>query len=187
MITIALRSLVAVGLLLIVAACAGGQTATWTFSPPASVEPTASPSAVPSAEPSAAPSAVPSPEPSAEPSGEPSSEPSGAPGDARVIELEENVAMQILLDGVQVKDIPVTVGETILFRIDNTANFDHNFYIGTLEELQVPNATTAVGVPTNQLGVQEFEWVVPEDVTGLMFGCTVPGHFQLMQGTFSLQ
>jgi azurin len=27
---------------------------------------------------------------------------------------------------------------------------------------------------------------VPDDVSGLKFGCTVPGHYSLMQGTFSV-
>ena len=35
-------------------------------------------------------------------------------------------------------------------------------------------------------GTQEFTWTVPDDVTGIKFGCTVPGHYQLMNGTFSV-
>jgi azurin len=27
---------------------------------------------------------------------------------------------------------------------------------------------------------------VPADISGLKFGCTVPGHYALMQGTFSV-
>ena len=80
----------------------------------------------------------------------------------------------------------MTPGETVIFRIDNTAGFDHNFYIGTDAELNVPNATTATGIPMWQSGVQELTWVVPADISGLKFGCTVPGHYALMQGTFSL-
>jgi uncharacterized cupredoxin-like copper-binding protein len=88
--------------------------------------------------------------------------------------------------GEQLRDIPVTPGETVLFRIDNTAGFDHNFYIGTDAELMVPSATTPTGIPTWQSGVQELTWVVPADISGLKFGCTVPGHYSLMQGTFSV-
>ena len=58
---------------------------------------------------------------------------------------------------------------------------------GRDEQLSVPNASDLPGIPTFQSGIQEFEWVVPDDVTGLMFGCTVPGHYALMQGAFSLQ
>ena len=88
--------------------------------------------------------------------------------------------------GTQVTDIPVTPGETITFRVDNTAGFAHNFYIGTDEELAVFSGTTDSGIPNWESGVQELEWVVPEDVTGLKFGCTFPGHYKVMQGTFSV-
>jgi hypothetical protein len=116
---------------------------------------------------------------------------SGAPvapgGEARVIDLLANGALQFTDPaGTQVRDIPVTPGETITFRIDNTAGFDHNFYIGTDDQLIVPAGTTEVGIPTWQTGVQELTWVVPADISGLKFGCTVPGHYALMQGTFSV-
>ena len=113
---------------------------------------------------------------------------SGAPpsGEGRVIELVATAALQFTTpDGTQVTDIPVTPGETVVFRVDNTAGFDHDFYIGTDAELSVPGATTPTGIPMWQSGVQELTWVVPEDITGLKFGCTVPGHYALMQGTFS--
>ncbi len=108
-------------------------------------------------------------------------------GEARVIDMVATGALQFTTPaGEQIRDIPVTPGETIIFRVDNTAGFDHNFYIGTDEELMLPNATTDVGIPTWQTGVQELEWVVPADISGLKFGCTVPGHYALMQGTFSV-
>ena len=114
-------------------------------------------------------------------------EPVAPSGEARVIDLVATGALQFTDPaGTQVRDIPVTPGETITFRIDNTAGFDHNFYIGTDEQLIVPAGTTEVGIPTWQTGVQELTWVVPADITGLKFGCTVPGHYALMQGTFSV-
>ncbi|CAN5458465.1 hypothetical protein BH24CHL9_BH24CHL9_10930 [soil metagenome] len=88
-------------------------------------------------------------------------------------------------DGERVEDIAVTPGETITFRVDNTAGFNHSFAIGTAEELSVPNTTAQAGIPPWSSGVQELEWTVPEDVTDLLFACTVPGHFTLMHGTFS--
>ena len=88
-------------------------------------------------------------------------------------------------DGEQITEIPVTPGESVLFRVDNTAGFDHNFHIGTEAELSVPNASDMPGIPTWSSGVQELAWEVPADVTSLKFGCTVPGHYPLMQGTFS--
>jgi hypothetical protein len=85
-----------------------------------------------------------------------------------------------------VADIPVTPGETITFRVDNTAGFAHNFYIGTDEELAVFSGTTDSGIPNWESGVQEVEWVVPEDVSNLKFGCTFPRPYKVMQGTFSV-
>ncbi len=41
----------------------------------------------------------------------------------------------------------MTPGETVVFRINNTAGFEHNFYIGPDAELQVPNGQTDVGLP----------------------------------------
>ena len=183
--------------LFVVAACAGESGAQWTFAPvavaseasgeastagaasePAAavVEPAAAASMAPMAAESAAPAAG-----SAAPG-----EPVAPSGEARVIDLVANGALQFTdAAGTQVRDIPVTPGETITFRIDNTAGFDHNFYIGTDEQLIAPAATTEVGIPTWQTGVQELTWVVPADITGLKFGCTVPGHYALMQGTFS--
>jgi uncharacterized cupredoxin-like copper-binding protein len=135
---------------------------------------------------SAAPMASMAPMGSAAPAAQ-SAAPVAPSGEARVIDLVANGALQFTDPaGNQVRDIPVTPGETITFRIDNTAGFDHNFYIGTDEQLIVPNATTDVGIPTWQTGVQELTWVVPADISGLKFGCTVPGHYALMQGTFSV-
>jgi uncharacterized cupredoxin-like copper-binding protein len=108
-------------------------------------------------------------------------------GDGRVVDLLADAALRFTdADGNQVPEIAVTPGETIRFRIDNTSDFDHNFYIGTDDELISPNAVTDIGIPTWQSGVQELEWVVPEDISGLKFGCTVPGHYTLMQGVFTL-
>jgi hypothetical protein len=112
----------------------------------------------------------------------PSPGPAGTP---RVIELEMTASLQVLQDGEQVVDIPVVPGETVLFRIRNRAGFDHDFFIGTDEALSVPNATTDIGIPVWPRGVRKLTWTVPEDITGLRFGCTVPGHYPLEQGTFS--
>jgi hypothetical protein len=111
--------------------------------------------------------------------------PSAVVPSARVIELEMTAALQFLQDGEQVRDIPVVPGETVLFRIRNRAGFDHSFYIGTDEELSVPNATTDIGIPVWSRGVRKLTWTVPDDITGLRFGCTVPGHYPFEQGTFS--
>jgi azurin len=39
-----------------------------------------------------------------------------------------------------------------------------------------------VGIAARTSGTRELAWTVPEDLSGLMFGCTVPGHFALMHG-----
>jgi hypothetical protein len=84
--------------------------------------------------------------------------------------------------GERVDAISVIPGETLLIRVDNTAGFDHSFFIGTEEELSQPQATTDVGIDVWTSGTRELTWTVPDDPGGLMFGCTVPGHFQLMHG-----
>ena len=106
--------------------------------------------------------------------------------EARVVEIQATGQLRFTdPDGEQITEILVTPGESVLFRVDNTAGFDHNFHIGTDAELSVPNASDMPGIPTWSSGVQELAWEVPADVTSLKFGCTVPGHYSLMQGTFS--
>jgi len=164
---------------------------------PASAEPSgvpasAAPSDVPaSAAPSAAPSDAPStqapasPDASVAPSVGPSAGPSGEPA-GRVIELEMNAALQILQDGAQIKDIPVTPGETVTFRITNTAGYVHNFWIGPDQALMLNQTEGLPGIPDwTDAEPREFTWVVPDDIAGLKYGCTVPGHYSLMQGVFS--
>ncbi len=113
-------------------------------------------------------------------------EPAAAPveGEPRVIELEADAAIRFLQDGEQIQGLEVTPGETVVFRIDNTAGFPHNFYIGPDDELRVMGGTTDTGIPDWDIGVQELEWVVPDDVSDIRFACTVPGHYYTMQGDF---
>jgi hypothetical protein len=175
-------------LLLVLAAC-GGTQATWTFSPAPAVQPTPSPGTAES------PSPVPSPEPTpgvtAEPTPGVTAEPTpgvtAEPGEARLIELEMNAALQILKDGEQITEIPVTIGETILFRVTNTAGYDHNFIIGPPDLLATNQITGLPGTPVYIEGTREFEWQVPEDAASLEFACTVPGHYQLMHGSFVVE
>ncbi|HSM33747.1 MAG TPA: hypothetical protein VK987_06625, partial [Anaerolineae bacterium] len=130
------------------------------------------------AEPPAEPAAPAEPAESGQPA-EPSAE-------ARVIDLEADAAIRFLQNGEQIRDIPVTPGETVIFRIDNTAGFAHNFWIGPDGELQVPGGSTDVGLPDWNSGIQQLEWVVPDDIGDLRFACTVPGHYYTMQGDFSV-
>ena len=121
--------------------------------------------------------------------------------------------LQFTQNGEQILDIPVTPGESVLIRVDNVDFRIHNFYIGTDSQLSTPPSTedliafiegekeagrvvdfttltwptTDVGIPAWETGVQYVEWLVPADITDLKFGCTVTGHYPLMQGTFSVR
>jgi len=106
-------------------------------------------------------------------------------GSSRVIEIEATAALQFTdRTGNLLREIAVTPGETVAFRVHNTADFDHSFYIGSEQELERPMGSTETGISTWTEGVRELVWTVPDDVTGLLFGCTVPGHFELMHGVF---
>jgi hypothetical protein len=108
----------------------------------------------------------------------------GTPDAPRQINLQANAALQFTDEtGAQVTQIQAVPGETIEFVVDNTAGFDHNFYIGPAEDLQVPFAETEDGIATWASGVQTYTWTVPESGTeGLQFACTVPGHYTPMHG-----
>ena len=113
-------------------------------------------------------------------------EPAEPSGEPRVIELEADAAIRFLQNGEQIRNIDVTPGETVIFRVTNTAGFPHNFYLGADDDLRVMGGTTDVGIPDWNTGVQELEWVVPEDVSDIRFACTVPGHYNTMQGDFTI-
>jgi mono/diheme cytochrome c family protein len=111
----------------------------------------------------------------------------GTPEAPRVIALEATGTLQFVDEsGAPLTAIAVVAGETVTFEVDNTAGFDHNFYIGTEEELMVPGAVTDVGIPTWTEGVETLTWTVEAD-EALQFACTVPGHYQPMHGDFVLQ
>jgi hypothetical protein len=113
----------------------------------------------------------------------------GGSSDApRVVRLEATSSLQFTDEsGAVVSQLAVVPGETIEFVIDNTAGFDHNFWIGTPDVLSVPNAETDVGIPTWQSGEQTVTWTVPDDGGALQFACTVPGHYTTMHGDIVIQ
>jgi mono/diheme cytochrome c family protein len=110
----------------------------------------------------------------------------GGTADApRVIKLQATADLHFRDEaGNVVSQIDVAEGETIQFEVENTAGFDHNFYIGTPDQLSVPNGTTETGIPTWQSGVQTLTWTATGD--GLQFACTVPGHYSTMQGSIEI-
>lgn len=118
--------------------------------------------------------------PSVGPSAASSQEPGG-----RVIELELTAALEIKEAGAKVVQIPVTPGETIVFKITNTAGYVHNFWIGPDTALMANQTAGLTGIPDwSDPAPKELTWVVPDDITGLFYGCTVPGHYTLMKGAF---
>jgi uncharacterized cupredoxin-like copper-binding protein len=86
-----------------------------------------------------------------------------------------------------VTTIPVTQGDTYTFRISNpSTTLDHTLYIGTEEQLAADQRSEMTGVSEFRNGTQEFEFTFSGD-SPLKFGCTVPGHYQFMQGDFQYQ
>jgi uncharacterized cupredoxin-like copper-binding protein len=108
----------------------------------------------------------------------------GTPIPGGVIELEMTGALKIEQAGQQVASITVKKGETYTFRITNSAGFDHDFRIGKDDELR-SGGHDLPGIPPFLSGTREFTYTFDADGP-LAFGCTVPGHYPLMSGTFAV-
>lgn len=131
-----------------------------------------------------APAATPAPNPDITP------EPiAGGSTDApRVILVEATASLQFTDEnGNKLTQIDAVEGETIEFVVDNTAGFDHNFYVGTPDELQVPGGSTDVGIPAWSSGVETVTWTAAGGDVQLQFACTVPGHYASMSGNIVIQ
>lgn len=109
----------------------------------------------------------------------------GTPIPAGVIELELTGALKIEQADSQVSTLTVKQGETYTFRITNSAGFDHDFHIATDEELKGGGHEHMAGVLPFSSGTKEFTYTFDADGP-LAFGCTVPGHYPLMRGTFAV-
>jgi uncharacterized cupredoxin-like copper-binding protein len=149
----------------------------WTYAPP-SVTPAASASASPSGSAAAS--------PSASASAGATASAGGSPGTGNVFELEETADLQIKQAGQKVTQLQVKAGQAYTFRITNNANFAHDFYIGTAQDLQSSNTQNLKGVPQFTSGTKEFQYTFPASGP-LQFACTVPGHYTTMHGDFSIQ
>lgn len=102
--------------------------------------------------------------------------------------VEETAQLQILRDGQPLTELRVKAGETYTFEVTNTANFTHDFYIGSAQALQAGEKDQLEGVPEFTSGTEQFEWTAPTDTsTQLEFACTVPGHYASMHGSIIIE
>jgi len=174
--------------LLLFAACGGTSASTWTIAP---VQPTPSGGPVGSAVASVAPSGMPMPSASAGASGAPASPAASTPASpslGQTVTLDLTGSLSITNEaGEAVTSLTVKDGETVHFVIDNTADFAHSFFIGPADALAQNQVAGLPGIPDWNSGVQEFDYVVTPETATLEFACTVPGHYQLMRGTFTVE
>jgi hypothetical protein len=156
------------------AACGSSAGEGWTFAPP-SPTPAASPVGSPGESPGLSPSTTPGESPDGSPAG-------------NVVAVEETAQLQILRDGQPLTELRVTAGETYTFEVTNTANFTHDFYIGSAQQLQSGDTAGLEGVPAFTSGTETFEWAAPTDTSAqLEFACTVPGHYASMHGSIIIE
>jgi uncharacterized cupredoxin-like copper-binding protein len=176
-----LRSMAFVAMLLVVGACAPtSASSTWTFVP---AGPT--PSGAPTA--GASLPAIPTPAGStATGSGAPGS-PAASGSAGQVIALEETGTLSITQDGQPVSSLALKKGVTYTFRITNSAGFPHDFYIGSPDALSGNQTSGLPGIAQFSSGTQEFQYTVTDQTASLQFGCTLPGHYPTMHGTFTVQ
>lgn len=93
----------------------------------------------------------------------------------------------MLQAGQPVTQLFVKVGDTIIFRITNSADFEHNFYIGPAKKLANSNTTGLPGLAAFPTGTQELVYTVTADTADLQCGCPLEGHYPTMHGTFILR
>ncbi len=131
-----------------------------------------------------APAATPAPDPDVTP--EPIA--GGSTDEPRQILIEATSSITFVDEnGNQITQLDLVEGETVEFVIDNTAGFDHNFYIGPQDVVSAPSAETPLGIPTFQSGVETLTWTVEVSDQPLQFACTVPGHYNTMNGNIVIQ
>jgi uncharacterized cupredoxin-like copper-binding protein len=104
-----------------------------------------------------------------------------------VIPLEETATLTITKDGQPVSALDVKKGDTVTFQITNSAGFDHDFYIGTADQLSNNQTAGLPGVPAFSTGTQQFTYTVTDGTATLQFACTLPGHYPTMHGSFNVK
>ena len=106
-----------------------------------------------------------------------------------VIELELTGDLKIKQDGQQVSTIPVTQGGTYTFRLTNSAGYAHDFKIGADTDLG-RGAGGLPGIESWNGGTREFQYTFSSSAGSsapIAYGCTLPGHYALMKGSFDLR
>jgi len=84
--------------------------------------------------------------------------------------------------------IDATAGETVCFKVTNTAGIAHNFYVGPASDVDARNQSAAVkGIPDFTTGTQTLEYTF----TGsgpFEYACWVQGHLEAgMKGSVNLR
>lgn len=184
----ALRLTLSIGAtLLLIAACGSSVGPGWTYAPPVSPSPGAGAAASASAAATASASTSASPSPPASASQSATASSSGGTGTGTEIDLTETADLRIVdAAGQPVSNINVTKGTAYTFKITNTAGFDHDFYIGNPSDLQAGNTASLTGVSAFSSGTKTFTYTF-SGATPIGFGCTIPGHYQTMHGSFTVQ
>lgn len=123
--------------------------------------------------------------------GAPSAAPISSPGTAanpRVLQLDETAQLSITdASGNKLSSLAVAAGETVQFKVTNSAGFPHNFYLGPAADLAGNNTSVLQGIPDFATGTQTFTYTVPRSSDGLQFACTLPGHYPTMHGSVEIQ
>ncbi|HWH24703.1 MAG TPA: hypothetical protein VNW68_07415 [Candidatus Limnocylindria bacterium] len=105
------------------------------------------------------------------------------PAPGNLFELEMNAQLQILQDGQQVTELHVSDGETYTFRVNNSAGFTHDFFVGPPDRLEAGDTAGLDGLDEWESGVREFSWTANRaEADGWQFACTVAGHYTFMHG-----
>lgn len=117
----------------------------------------------------------------------------GTPAAPRKIAVDLTSSLTIVdADGNALTSIPVKAGETVEFDVTNSAAFGHNFFVGSDAVLSKASGNipggTGIDEWTGPDVTQKLVWTVPTSETAdLAYGCTLPGHYQSMHGTFVVQ
>jgi mono/diheme cytochrome c family protein len=111
----------------------------------------------------------------------------GTPDNPRVIAIEATQQVQWVDPETEQRltSIPIVEGETVEFEIINETPVEHNFHLGTAEELEAASGDVDLpGVPTFTNGTETYTHTFDTIPENFQFACTVLGHYQTMHGDF---